>query len=114
MKHFNARDQAIARGVLLTKAELPAGIWHAKPTDFSQPNPACVVNHYSFSALTATGEAGRTFAQSSGVPIVESDAHVLLTPAQASRAFALLRTSGSRAVRARRSQHRPRQRGWSE
>jgi hypothetical protein len=88
-KQLNAADQAYAKTVVLRKAELPAGKWQVKPTDFSQANPACLVKHYSFAALTVSGETGLTFAAPAGFPLVESDALVFPTAAQAQRAFTI-------------------------
>lgn len=93
-KRFNARDQASARAMVLTAADLPASGWKRKATDFSQANPACVVKSYSLSALTATGEAGSTYVIGGGVVAVESDGHVFRTPVEAARAFAIASKAG--------------------
>jgi len=86
---LRAADQAHAKTFVLRKGELPAGRWQAKPTDFSQPNPTCLVKHYSYSALTVTGETGLTFTSVDGIPIVESDALVFPSAAQARTAFSI-------------------------
>jgi hypothetical protein len=86
---LRAADQAYAKTFVLRKGELPAGSWKAKPTDFSQPNPACLVKNYSYSALTVTGETGLTFTSAAGLPIVESDALVFPSAAQAQTAFSI-------------------------
>jgi hypothetical protein len=97
-RKLNAVDNDLARGVLVRQSELPSGSWDAKPTDFSQANPPCVVAHFNLSALTVTGEAGTTYASrngtNGGISYVESDAHLFLTPAQASRAFAKIAVPG--------------------
>ncbi len=96
-KHaFKPADQAYARTVLLLKADLPGKGWHGKPTDFGQTNPPCLVAHYSLSALTATAEQGTTYTRAvdTGTFLVESDAHVFVTPAQASTASAIFSKLG--------------------
>ncbi len=92
IKRLKAADQAYAKSIVLRKAELPAGSWTAHRTSFSQSNPACVVKHYSLSALTATGETGFTYSQ--GIQVIESDARVFLTAGQAARAFSILSSVG--------------------
>jgi len=81
-------DQTYARSVLLRTSDLPAGAWQVRPTPFGQPNPPCVVQHYSLAALTWTGLAGRTF--TSGSTLAEADVEVFSTTAQSRRAYALL------------------------
>jgi hypothetical protein len=97
-KALKAPDEAYARSVLVRRAELPPGRWSVTPTDFTQPNPPCQVAHYNFSALTVNGEAGLTYTSGGGLPargaVVESDADVFLTAAQAARAFATVTSSG--------------------
>jgi hypothetical protein len=88
MKHLVAADQTYARSVLLRTSDLPALAWQVKPTDFSQPNPPCLVRRYSLSALIWTGLAGRTF--TSGGTLAASDVEVFSTVAQSRRAFAIL------------------------
>jgi hypothetical protein len=85
---FKPADQAYARTVVLRKADLPGKGWSAKVTNFGGANPACQVAHYSLSALTANAEVGTTFTRAvdTGTFLVESDVHVFLTPAQATRA----------------------------
>ena len=79
--------RAYAKSFVLKKSDLPApSKWKAEATDFSQPNPPCLVKHYSFSALTLVGESGTTFSISPGIPLVESDGSVFLSAAQARRA----------------------------
>jgi hypothetical protein len=92
--HLNSRDQSTAGSVLLRRPDLPAGVWLTTPTDFSQPNPPCIVKSYSLEALTATGRAGFTYTQTAGLPVVESDAHVFATRAQTGRAFAIFSNAG--------------------
>jgi hypothetical protein len=93
---FKPADQAYARTILLREADLPGKGWHGKPTDFGQANPLCLVHHYSLSALTANGEEGTTYTRSvnTGTFLVESDAHVFLTPAQASTTSAIFSKLG--------------------
>lgn len=91
-KRLNAVDQAYAKSILLRKADLPTGRWQVDSTNFDQANPACLVKHYSLSALTATGEAG--FIYKHGGRVIESDARVFLSSAQAARAFAILSSVG--------------------
>ena len=82
--------QAYAKTFLLKKSDLPVSSqWKVEPTDFSQPNPSCVVKHYSYSALTLVGEVGDTFTLSPGIPLVEADASVFLSAEQARRAAAI-------------------------
>jgi len=88
-KRIKVADQAYARSVLLRKADLPAGRWRIESTDFSQPNPACLVKHYSLGALTATAQAGFTYTLGGGIPVIESDANMFLTAAQAQRAVSI-------------------------
>jgi hypothetical protein len=85
-RHFKPADQAVARSILLTKTDLGHLKWKQIKTDFSQPNPACFVKHYSLAALTVTGEAG--FEYTYGITSVESIGHVFVTAAQAATAFA--------------------------
>ena len=73
---------------------MPGSGWRARAADLSQSNPACVVKHYSMSALTVTGQAGRVFTFGAGIPVVESDAHIFVSPGQARRAFATESTAG--------------------
>jgi hypothetical protein len=89
--------RAAAASIVLRTYELPGTGWLARAADLRQPNPACVVKRYSLSALTVTGDAGRVFTLGAGIPAVESDAHVFVTPTQARRAF----TTESRAGFAR-------------
>ena len=93
---FKPADQAFARTVLLRSADVPGKGWHAKPTDFGGTNPACLVAHYSLSALTANGQAGTTYTRSAntGTFLVESDADVFVTAAQASAASAIFSKLG--------------------
>ena len=91
-KHINATDQAYAKTFVLRKADLPGASWGAEPTNFNQANPACVVKHYSLSALTATGQAGVTYTQADRA--IESDGRVFATSAQAERAFSIFSSIG--------------------
>jgi hypothetical protein len=97
-KDFKPPDQRYAASVLLKSRELPAGTWRSERTDFSQPNPDCLVLHYSLSALTVNGEAGLTYTRGAGLLagglLVESDADVFLTAQQARRAFATVIDKG--------------------
>ena len=85
-KDFNPADQATAKIVPALKGDLPGKSWVSKATDFSGANPPCFVKNYSLSALTVNGEAGTTFVLG-GAIIVESDAHVFETAAQAAQAL---------------------------
>jgi hypothetical protein len=93
---FKAADQSYARTILLRNADVPGKGWHAKATDFGQTNPACLVAHYSLSALTVNAEVGTTYTRAvdTGTFLVESDANVFLTPAQASTASAIFSKLG--------------------
>jgi hypothetical protein len=95
-RSFKPADQTYARTILLRKADVPGKGWHGKPTDFGQTNPACLVAHYSLSALTANAEVGTTYtrAVNTGTFLVESDANVFLTPAQATTALAIFSKPG--------------------
>jgi hypothetical protein len=93
-KELRPGDQAKAASVLLQRHDLPAGRWLAEPTDFSQPNPACLVRHYSLASLTATGEAGHTYTLAGGLTVVESDAHVFLSDRQGTLGYAILTNAG--------------------
>lgn len=93
-KNLQPADQARATAGLLHRADLPDGRWQVKPTDFSQSNPACLVQHYSLAALTVTGEAGFTYNLSNGPSLIESDAHVFVSDRQAARAFAIVTMAG--------------------
>ena len=88
-RKLTAADQAFAKRFVLRGSDLPRGTWHAKATDFSQANPACVVKHYSFAAFTISGQAGFTYTAGAGIPVVESDAAVFPRAAQARAAFAI-------------------------
>jgi hypothetical protein len=89
VKRLTRAGRAAAASIVLRKADLPGPGWRSRPVDLGQPNPACVVKSYSLSALTVTGEAGRVFTLGAGIPVVESDAHVFVSPEQAQRAFAI-------------------------
>jgi hypothetical protein len=97
-KDIRSADQAYARSIPLLRSELPAESWTATATDFSQPNPPCLVQHYSLSALTLNAQTGRTYTHGSGVTrggmLVESDADVFATAAQAKQAFGILTRGG--------------------
>jgi hypothetical protein len=81
-------DQARARSLVLRKPDLLAGVWKASPTDFSQPNPACILRHYRLDSLTETGLAGFDYLNSAAALEVESAASIFVTSAQARHAFA--------------------------
>ena len=93
---FNASDQAYARTLVLRQSDLPRVSWIAKPTDFSQPNPPCIVEHYSESTLTLTGRAGRTYTQQRGptLSVIESDAGVFRSASQATADYTTLSKPG--------------------
>jgi hypothetical protein len=89
-RKLTATDQAYAKSFVLRKSDFPfAAKWKVEPTDFTQPNPACIVKNYSFSALTLVGETGKTFTIDPGIPLVESDASVFVSAVQARRAVAI-------------------------
>ena len=88
-KDLKPADQALAASAILPRADLPPGRWTGNPTDFSQPNPPCLVRHYSLARLTATGEAGRTYLRTDG-SAMESDAHVFVSTKQAALAYGTL------------------------
>jgi hypothetical protein len=85
-------DQAYARSLVLPSTDLPTGSWASRPSNFSGANPPCQVAHYDLSSLTVNGEAGMQYARS-GL-LIESDARVFATAAQAARAFALTTSTG--------------------
>lgn len=89
-------DQAYARTILLKRGEVPGSGWRAQPTDFGQPNPPCLVRHYSLSRLTATAQAGVVYTRVANVGafLVESDAHLFTTPGQADTASAIASNLG--------------------
>jgi hypothetical protein len=87
-------DQARARSLVLRKADLLAGVWKASATDFSQPNPKCVLQHYRLDSLTETGLAGFDYLNSAAFLEVESAGSIFLTSAQARRAFATYSQAG--------------------
>jgi hypothetical protein len=93
-RHLTAADQARAKSLILKQADLPADAWKTTQTNFTQANPPCIVKHYSLSALTLTGEAGLTYTDPAGIPLVESDGDVFLTPAQAQRSVTVSTESG--------------------
>lgn len=93
-KRIVAADQAYAKSVLLRKVDLPTGRWEAVPTSFTGTNPSCVVKRYSLSALTATGETGFTYTQERSESVIESNARVFRSGAQAGRAFSILSSVG--------------------
>src|ERR1700730_1555507 len=78
-KDIKPADQRYAVSAVLRSTDLPAGRWLGKPTDFAQPNPNCLVRHYSIGALTATGEAGLPYTLVHGSSVIESDTHVFLS-----------------------------------
>jgi hypothetical protein len=84
-RKFTPADQKLARSLVLRKADLPAGAWKTAPTDFSQPNPPCVVRDYRLDSLTETGAAGYSYSLADLQ--VESESAVFLTASQAHRAF---------------------------
>jgi hypothetical protein len=84
-RKFTPADQKLARSLVLRKADLPAGAWKTAPTDFSQPNPPCVVREYRLDSLTETGAAGYSYSLADLQ--VESESAVFLTASQAHRAF---------------------------
>jgi hypothetical protein len=86
-KRLTAAGEALARSYLLRSSDLPAGDWRARPARFDGPNPGCAVKHYNLGALTLEGEAGDIYEVASGLPVVESDAHVFVTVGQARQAF---------------------------
>jgi hypothetical protein len=86
-------DQALAAKMLLKKTDLPSGGWSASPTDFSQTNPPCIVQHFNLSDLTATGRAGLDYRR--GTALIESEAYVFVSRAQVLKAWA--RTGHNRA-----------------
>jgi hypothetical protein len=85
-REFKPADQKLARSLVLRKADLPAGAWKTSPTDFSQPNPPCVLRHYRLDSLTETGEAGYSYSLADLQ--VESDSSIFVTASQARQAFA--------------------------
>lgn len=93
-RRLTVAGDAYARSYLLRKADLPAGAWRARPASFDQPNPSCIVQHFNLGALTLDGEAGDIYELDRGFPLVESDAHVFVSPAQARRAFSKESTAG--------------------
>jgi hypothetical protein len=86
-KRLTAAGETLARSYLLRNSDLPAGDWHGRPARFDAPNPSCAVKHYNLGALTLEGEAGDIYDVASGLPVVESDAHVFVSAGQARQAF---------------------------
>jgi hypothetical protein len=86
-RRLTPAGDAYARSYVLRTADLPAGVWRAHRASFTEPNPSCIVRHYNLGALTLDGEAGDVYVRGSGLPLVESDAHVFVSAAQARRAF---------------------------
>jgi len=93
-KRRTTAGDARARSYLLRKADLPAGDWRVRTASFDQPNPTCVIRHYSLGALTLEGEAGDIYELGVGLPLVESDAHVFVSEGQARQAFSKESTIG--------------------
>jgi hypothetical protein len=85
---LKAADQRYALFVLPRKADLPGTGWRVARADFSEPNPDCLVNHFSQSSLTATGLAGLDFAQQRRL-LLSSTAIVYSTRPQAATAVAI-------------------------
>lgn len=81
-------DQKRAKAILVKTAELNGKGWTGSPADFGRANPSCVIKHYSLAKLTANARAGieYTRAVDTGTFLVDSDAYVFKTPAQAASA----------------------------
>ena len=86
-------DQKRATTIIAKKAELKGPGWQGAPTDFGRANPKCVIKHYSLGKLTANARVGTEYTRDvdTGTFLVDSDAYVFRTPAEA--AFATSRVS---------------------
>jgi hypothetical protein len=81
-------DQAHAKTILLKASEVDGKGWKGTPADFGRANPICVIKHYSLSKLTANAQTGIEFTRpvDTGTFLVDSDAYVFRTPAEAKTA----------------------------
>ena len=86
-------DQKRATTIIAKKAELKGPGWQGAPTDFGRANPKCVIKHYGLGKLTANARVGTEYTRDvdMGTFLVDSDAYVFRTPAEA--AFATSRVS---------------------
>jgi hypothetical protein len=82
-------DQARAKAILLTKAELPGKGWSSAPVDFGGANPLCLTKRYSLSKLTVSAQAGTEFTRAVdvGTFLVDSSVRTFVTPKQAADAM---------------------------
>ncbi len=81
-------DQAHAKTIVLKTSEVQGKGWKGTPADFGRANPICVIKHYSLSKLTANAQTGIEFTRpvDTGTFLVDSDAYVFRTPAEAGTA----------------------------
>jgi hypothetical protein len=89
-------DQAHAKTILLKTSEVDGKGWKGTPADFGRANPICVIKHYSLSKLTANAQTGVEFTRpvDTGTFLVDSDAYVFRTPAEAKTAAATVSKIG--------------------
>ena len=89
-------DKAYARTIVLGKTALHGTGWKGAATDFGRINPVCIVKHYSLSKLTANAQVGIEYTRpvDTGTFLVDSDAYVFETPAQAATASATVSNLG--------------------
>lgn len=85
-KRLNAHDQAWARKIVLTRADLPGGGWLGQTS--SDEKSTCRSFNPDESALTETGR-GQSLEFSRNGSFVTSMAGIFLTPAQAQRSWNL-------------------------
>jgi hypothetical protein len=88
-KHaYTAAGQALARKIVLTKADLPAGFTGKPSSSSTSTTPSCPGFKPDQSDLTEIGEAeSPEFSGPAGVPYVSSQVSVFLNPAQAKKSF---------------------------
>lgn len=81
-------DQARAKTIILKTAEVQGTGWKGMPADFGRANPICVIKHYNLSKLTANAQTGVEFTRGvdTGTFLVDSDAYLFRTPAEAQTA----------------------------
>jgi hypothetical protein len=91
-RRLTPAGQAAARAALLRAADLPGSGWQTSVTDFDQPNPDCLVDRYSFSSLTAVGQAGTDFARPGEA--ITSTAQIFSTRSQALAAWNVILRPG--------------------
>lgn len=85
-REFTKGDQALARSIVLQKAELPGSGWTARRGNTNGPNPHCAGYGFDLSDLVETGEYEIDY-QHGTLSGITSDAAIFKTVAQARQAY---------------------------